>query len=159
VLHGAGQEGGRRPGTESVPLIAGLGAACDIARRDLERASAAMRAARDRLFDGLRAAVDGIRLNGHPERRLPNTLSVGFLNVEAGEVLASLAGVAASAGAACHAGVTQVSSVLEAMRVPPGYAAGTIRFSTGRRTTSAEIDRAVAEIAAVVRRLRGVTGG
>jgi cysteine desulfurase len=159
VLHGAGQEAGRRPGTESVPLIVGLGAACDIARRDLEGASAAMRAARDRLFDGLRAALDGIRLNGHPTRRLPNTLSVGFLNVEAGEVLAHLDGVAASAGAACHAGRTRVSAVLEAMRVPPGYAAGTIRFSTGRRTTAAEIDRAVAEIVAAVRRLRGVTGG
>jgi cysteine desulfurase len=157
VLHGAGQEGGRRPGTESVPLIVGLGAACDIARRDLEGASAAMRASRDRLFDGLRAALDGIRLNGHPDRRLPNTLSVGFLNVEAGEVLANLAGVAASAGAACHAGATHVSAVLEAMRVPPGYAAGTIRFSTGRRTTADEIDRAVAQIAAVVRRLRGAS--
>ena len=155
VLHGAGQEAGRRPGTESVPLIVGLGAACGIARRDLEGASAAMRATRDRLFDGLRAALDGIRLNGHPSRRLPNTLSVGFLNVEAGEVLARLDGVAASAGAACHAGRTRVSAVLKAMRVPPGYAAGTIRFSTGRRTTAAEIDRAVGEIVAVVRSLRG----
>jgi cysteine desulfurase len=153
-MRGAGQERGLRPGTESVPLIVGLGEACEIARRDLERNAAHMKAMRDRLHGGLDGALEGIRLNGHPEKRLPNTLSLGFPGLEAPLLLEAMKGVAASAGSACHAGAVDVSPVLLAMKVPPDCAAGTVRFSTGRSTTADEIDRAVEEIVTAVRGLR-----
>ncbi len=157
-MHGASHERGMRAGTENVAGIVGLGRACEIAGRAMPGASLHMQGMRDRLFDGLRAELEGIRLNGHPVRRLPNTLSVGFLNADASELLLGMEGVAASAGAACHAGGAAGSSVLSAMKVPPGYAAGTVRFSTGRRTTAEEIDRAVSLVVAAVRRLRTGAG-
>ena len=153
-MHGAGHEEGRRAGTENVPNIVALGKACEVAKRDLKKNRAHMQAMRDRLFGRLEA-LDGIRLNGHPTERLPNTLSVGFLNLEADALLAGMEGVAASAGAACHAeGDADISSVLKAMKVPPGYAMGTVRFSTGRGTTQQEIDRAAALIIDEVERMR-----
>ncbi|MFH1435874.1 MAG: cysteine desulfurase family protein [Pseudomonadota bacterium] len=155
LMHGAGHEEGRRAGTENVPFIVAFGKACEVAKRDLAKNRAHMQAMRDRLLGWLEQALDGIRLNGHPTERLPNTLSVGFGNVEADALLAALEGVAASAGAACHAGgPALVSSVLKAMKVPPGYAMGTVRFSTGRGTAQQEIDRAAAMIIDEVERLR-----
>jgi cysteine desulfurase len=138
-----------------VPLIVGLGAACEIAARDLERNAAHMRAMRDRLHQGLAAELEHMRLNGHAEKRLPNTLSLGFSDLQAPRLLEVLEGVAASAGAACHAGAVAASPVLLAMKVPPALAAGTIRFSTGRSTSAEDIDKAVAEIVAAARRLGG----
>jgi cysteine desulfurase len=155
LMHGASHERGMRAGTENVAGIVGLGKACEIAGRVLPRASNHMRETRDRLFERISRELEGIRLNGHPDRRLPNTLSVGFLNLDASELLSRLEGVAASAGAACHAVGGAGSSVLAAMKVPPGYAAGTVRFSTGRRTTDEEIDRAASLTASAVRALRG----
>src|SRR5437773_472421 len=79
LLHGAGHEAGRRAGTENVPYVVGLGAACEIARRSLPAASERLRALRDRLWERLRAGLgDRVGLNGHPEKRLPNTLNVNF---------------------------------------------------------------------------------
>jgi len=155
LMDGASHERDMRPGTENVAGIVGLGQACEIAGRAMPGASLHMREMRDRLFEGLRGELGGVRLNGHPERRLPNTLSVGFLNLDASELLSRVEGVAASAGAACHAGGAAGSTVLMAMKVPPGYAAGTVRFSTGRRTTAEEIDRAASLVVSAVRRLRG----
>src|SRR5437773_1092874 len=79
LIHGAGHEGGRRAGTENVPYIVGLGKACEIARHSLPAASERLRALRDRLWERLRAGLgDRVGLNGHPEKRLPNTLNVNF---------------------------------------------------------------------------------
>jgi len=159
LLHGAGHEGGRRPGTENVLEIVGLGQACAIAGRDLEKNMAHFRAMRDRLHEGLvrELGKEAIRLNGHPERRLPNTLSLSFRGVEANTLLSEIGEqVAASAGAACHADEVNVSAVLEAMKVPLEWAMGTVRFSVGRSTTSEEVDRAVEVVAEAVRRLRWV---
>jgi cysteine desulfurase len=155
LLHGAGHEGGRRPGTENVLEIVGLGQACEIAARDLAANMAHFRAMRDRLHRGLldRLGVEGLRLNGHPEKRLPNTLSVSFRGVEANTLLAEIGEqVAASAGAACHADRVDVSAVLAAMAVPVEWAMGTVRFSVGRGTTPEEIDRAAEVVAEAVRR-------
>ncbi|MEX2122954.1 MAG: aminotransferase class V-fold PLP-dependent enzyme [Woeseia sp.] len=94
-----------------------------------------------------------MRLNGHhPEHRLPNTLNVSFVGRVGGDILASLAGVAASTGSACHSGKVELSPVLQAMGVPPEIGMGAIRFSLGRGTTAEEIDR-------VVERLRRVLAG
>lgn len=156
-LHGAGQEAGRRPGTENVLEIVGLGKACELAHRDLEKNAAHLRAMRDRLHQALldELGEESIRLNGHPEQRLPNTLSLSFLSVEANTLLSEInEKVAASAGAACHADTVDVSAVLQAMQVPIEWAMGTVRFSVGRETTSDEIDRAAKIVANAVQRLQ-----
>ena len=160
LIHGAGQEGGRRPGTENVLLAVGLGHACAVAGRDLDANMAHFAAMRDRLHDGLTRVLgeEAVRLNGHPEHRLPNTLNVSFRGVEANTLLAEIASeVAASAGAACHADAVNVSAVIQAMRVPVEWAMGTVRFSVGRETTAEQVDRAVEVVAEAVRRLRPAT--
>ncbi|MEN9636070.1 MAG: hypothetical protein RL077_4474 [Verrucomicrobiota bacterium] len=150
LIHGAGHEQGRRAGTESALLAAGLGAACVLAQ-DLSPMTA-VRARRDRLWDHLqRADGDRVVLNGHPEFRLPNTLNVSFVGRIGGEILHALGDVAASTGSACHSGQVELSPVLKAMGVPPEIGLGAVRFSLGRGTTEAEID-------AVAARLREVLG-
>ncbi len=154
--HGAGQEGGRRAGTENVMGIVGLGAACEAAGRHLAQNRAHMQRLRDRLHDGLRARIDGVRLNGHQERRLPNTLSLSFFGMEANRLLEEIGlEVAASAGAACHSDTVEISHVLKAMRVPEDWAKGTLRFSVGRMTTENEIDRAVEVVATAIQNCMG----
>jgi len=153
LIHGASHEQNLRAGTENVAEIVGLGKACEIAMRDLDANSLHFRRMRDRLYDGIRKNVESVRLNGHPETRLPNTLSVSFPGVEANTILSELPEVATSAGAACHSEGIHVSSVLQAMKIPVEYAMGTIRFSTGRMTTEAEIDAAVEMISKTVNRL------
>jgi len=153
--HGAGQEKGGRAGTENVPGIVGLGRACEIAARDPAGAADRMRHLRDRLHDGIVSRVAGVRLNGHPEHRLPNTLNLSFKRIEANLLLEEIGlDVAASAGAACHAGSVSISHVLEAMRVPVEWAKGTLRFTVGRMTTTEEIDKAVDVVAMAVAKLR-----
>lgn len=157
LMHGAGQEGRRRPGTESVLHIVGLGKAAEIAGRDLERNTAHILSMRQRLHDGLVGALGSgaVKLNGHPVQRLPNTLSLSFRGAEANVLLAEIGEqVAASAGAACHSGEVDVSAVLRAMAIPVSWAMGTIRFSVGRETTAEEIDLAIDVVAGAVRRLQ-----
>ncbi len=153
--HGAGQERGLRAGTENVLEIVGLGKACEIAQCDLEKNAAHMAAMRDRLEAGLEAALDGVRFNGHREKRLPNTASISFVDLEANRMLEEIGlEVAASAGAACHADQVQISHVLTAMQIPKRWAKGTLRFTTGRMTTAEEIDRALDVIVSSVKKLR-----
>ena len=98
--HGAGQERGLRPGTENVTEIVGLGKACEIAKRDLKENMAHMKETRDNLYEGLKTMGTDFKLNGHPEKRLPNTLNVSFRGVQANMLLSDVKGqVAASAGA------------------------------------------------------------
>ncbi len=153
-MHGAGHETGRRAGTENVIGVAGLGAACEAARRDLAANMDRMKRTRDRIEEGLLRAVAEVRVNGHPARRLPNTLSVSFRGVDAGGLLQSMEGLAASAGAACHGNSVELSRTLRALAVPIEWARGTIRLSTGKYTTEGEVDRAVEIIAGAVKRLR-----
>lgn len=147
LIHGAGHEGGRRAGTENVPYIVGLGAACEIARRSLPAASERLRQLRDRLLDRLREGLgDRISLNGDPEKRLPNTLNVNFTGCVGSELLAKTPEVAASTGSACHEGRVALSPVLCAMGVPPALGRGALRLTVGRFTTEDEIDRAAAAL-------------
>ena len=155
LLHGAGQENGRRAGTENVLEIVGLGQACELAAQDLEANRARLQTLRDRLQALLFASLDDVRRNGHPVKRLPNTLSVSFKGLEANRILEEIGlEVAASAGAACHADTVAVSHVLEAMALPLEWAKGTLRFSLGRMTSAAEIERAAAVVIAAVVKLR-----
>jgi len=153
-MHGAGHERNMRAGTENVLEIVGLGKACEIAKRDLEKNMAHMTAMRDRLHDGLMKAGQNVRFNGHPAMRLPNTLSIGFKDVEASFLLSRLEGVFASAGSACHAGSTAISGVLVAMNVPVEYARGTLRLSTGRLTTEEEIDKVISTINSTIHSIK-----
>ncbi len=153
--HGAGQEHGVRAGTENVPGIVGLGKACELAAAGLEQNAAHMKVMRDRLEAALRSGLDDIRFNGHPERRLPNTSSVSFLDLAADRILEEIGlAVAASAGAACHSDQVTISPVLAAMNLPEPWAKGTLRFSTGRLTTAADIDRAAEVVVAAIKKLR-----
>ncbi len=159
-MHGAGQERGMRAGTENVMGIVGLGKACEIAGRDLDRNAGRMMETRDALQEGLTRAIEGVRTNGHPGKRLPNTLSASIRGVDADVLINDIqAGVAASAGAACHSGQTEVSHVLRAMGVPESWARGTIRLSTGRTTEADEIEAAIKTITEAVTRLRRTATG
>ena len=153
LMHGASHEQDRRAGTENIIEMAGLGRACELIEQNLTAYSQHMAAMRDRLERGLLESGINARINGHPDKRLPNTLSISFRGVEADRVLASLPTVAASAGAACHSDRVEVSHVLAAMNVPEEYAMGTLRLTVGRFSTGDEIDRAIAEIREVVGRL------
>jgi cysteine desulfurase len=139
-VHGAGHEAGRRAGTENVLLDVGLGAACELAHDWI--GMPAVRELRDTFWHRLQDAFgDRVSLNGHPELRLPNTLSVNFVGRVGAEVLAKLDGVAASTGSACHAGSVELSGVLKAMGVTAEHGMGAVRFSLGRGTTAGQIDR------------------
>lgn len=143
VLQGADQEHGLRPGTENVAAIVALGAAAALASNSQATMSAHMLTLRNRLHESLVTAIPGLQLNGHPELRLPNTLHISFPGVSARALLVEVADVvAASVGSACHSRHDAVSGVLAAMGVDAMRAAGAVRFSVGRMTTSGEIDRA-----------------
>jgi cysteine desulfurase len=149
LMHGAGHEGGRRAGTENVILAAGLGQACQLAA-DLPGVPG-MKSLRDRFWQKLRDAFgERVQLNGHAELSLPNTLNVSFADELGPQIIDQLDGVAVSAGAACHAGTTEISSVLKAMGTAPDLAAGSIRFSLGRANTQAEIDYVLEELRRVI---------
>lgn len=156
LMFGANHESNRRPGTENVLEIVGLGKACEIAARDLDKNMAHFQKMRDRLLADLGEEFDEdvLRRNGHVTKCLPNTLNISFRGVEANTLLSEIGDeVAASAGAACHAESVDVSSVLEAMHLPLEWAMGTLRFSVGRGTTAAEVDQAAEIIIQAAKRL------
>ncbi|MCF8226380.1 MAG: selenide, water dikinase SelD [Bacteroidales bacterium] len=159
LIHGADHEQNLRAGTENVLEIAGLGKACEIALKDLDKYQQHYTKMRDELFGLIKRELPDVRLNGHPEKRLPNTLSISFPNIEANTLVARLDNVAASAGAACHSETIDVSAVLSAMKVPIEFAMGTIRLSTGRDNTLEEMKLAANEITNTVRSLMPATGG
>jgi cysteine desulfurase len=153
LIHGAGHEDGRRAGTENVPYLVGLGKACELAREHLPAATARLRQLRDRLWERLQAGLgDGVRLNGHPERRLPNTLNANFVGHVGAELLEKMPEIAASTGSACHEGKVTQSPVLCAMGVPPEIGRGALRLTVGRFTTEEDVDRAAEVLIAAARR-------
>jgi cysteine desulfurase len=152
LIHGAGHEGGRRAGTENVPYLVGLGKAAELAAHSLPAATWRLRTLRDRLHDHLSTALgERVVLNGHPERRLPNTLNLNFVGHIGEDLLTEVPGVAASTGSACHAGLVTISPVLKAMGVPEKLARGAVRLSVGRFTTEEEVDRAAEQLIAAAR--------
>jgi cysteine desulfurase NifS/selenium donor protein len=146
IIHGADHEQNRRPGTENVLEIAGLGKACELALHSLDESTSLLKSKRDLLEKLIIEAYPAAVVHGHPQLRLPNTLSIAFPGIEANTLLGAVTGVAASAGAACHAGEVAISRVLQAMQVPIEVAMGTIRLSTGRYTTDADIRQAASLI-------------
>lgn len=154
LLHGAGQEGGRRAGTENVILAAALGAACEIAGRRLHDDADRQMRLRDQLFEGIVSEIPDAVLNGHKDKKLSNTLNIAFPGLVGGEILAGIPGLCASTGAACHDRSVTLSHVLAAMGVPKEVGMGAIRLTVGRYTTEEEIHQAASWIVAAVKKTK-----
>jgi|UniRef100_A0A7V6A648 cysteine desulfurase len=153
LLHGGGQEGGRRSGTENVPYIVALGEACRLAREGLAANQARFQELRDRLHTLLEAGYPNLVLNGPPTARLPNTLNVSFPGLSGRAILSGIWDLEASVGAACHGDEECSSPVLTAMGVSPEVALGAVRLSVGRPTTLAEVEEAARLLLAKVQEL------
>jgi cysteine desulfurase len=156
-LLGGGHERGLRSGTLNVPGIVGLGAACRIAKDEMESESRRVASLRDRLHRGLASRLDGLRLNGPETDRLPGNLNVSFEGVPGESLLVELKDIAVSSGSACTSSDPQPSYVLRAIGVSAELAHATIRFGLGRFNTDMEIDEAIERVAAAVERLRAVS--
>jgi cysteine desulfurase len=156
IQHGGEHERRRRAGTENVPGIVGLGKAVEVRARDMRAEAPRVAALRDRMWDGIRARVPDVRLNGHPTERLPGTANICYRNVESESIVLGLdlRGVAVSAGSACTSGSVEPSYVLVAMGVALDWAMGAVRSSLGRGTTAEDVDYVVASVAEVVARIR-----
>ena len=154
---GGHQERNRRSGTENVSGIVGMGKAAELALRDLGKEQERVRCLRDRLEKSL--LVAGCRVNGHREKRLPNTLNVSFefLEGEAILVLLDEYGICASTGSACTAGSVEPSHVLRAMRVPSNWLQGAVRFSLSHYNTEEEVDFVSEKMPGIVQRLQGLS--
>jgi cysteine desulfurase len=158
IFHGGHHERDRRPGTENVPGIVGLGKAADLAIKNLTSDAARMAALRDR-FESALLSLPGVHMNGDPHHRVANTCNVSF-DAAGGEALVialDLQGISCSTGAACSSGAVAPSHVLTAIGLSPERARSSLRFSLGRPTTPEEIDRAIEIIPAVVERLRALS--
>ena len=159
LFYGGHHERDRRPGTENVPGIVGLGTAARLAMENLEADAARIAALRDRFESAILRALPGVAVNGSVERRVPNTCNLSF-DAAGGEALVialDLQGVMCSSGAACSSGAVEPSHVLTAIGLSPDQARSSLRFSLGRPTTDAEIDEAIRIIPPVVSRLRALS--
>ncbi|MFC1899786.1 cysteine desulfurase family protein [Chloroflexota bacterium] len=143
-IHGAGQESGWRAGTENVPYMVGLGAACEIARNSLVVYQKDTKVLRNRLYNVIEAGLGkaDVHLNGHPNRRLPNTLNISIRGMVGDELLGQIPELAASTGAACHTDSTEPSNVLLEMGLSRELALGALRLTLGRGSTAEEIETA-----------------
>ena len=155
-IDGGGHEQGLRSGTLNVPGIVGLGRAAAICRTEMAAESARLAALRDRLLAGLRAGLDGVRVNGSLERRLPHNLHISIEKVEGESLLMALGDLAVSTGSACSSGSQAPSHVLQAIGAVGENAGASIRFGLGRATTDADIDFAIDRVTTVVQSLRRV---
>ena len=156
LLHGGSQERSRRAGTENVAGIVGLGKACEIAARTMTAESLRIGTLRDRLEQDIIAKVPGVRLNGHPLKRLPNTSNLSFLDVKSDSLLFNLdlAGIAASSGSACSSGALKTSHVLKAMGATSDSTVANIRFSLGPDNSAEEVACLLEILPGIVQRLR-----
>jgi cysteine desulfurase len=158
-LIGGHQESGRRAGTENTAGIVALGKACELAAAHIELENTQVRRLRDKLQQGLMQAVTDARLNGHPDRRLPNTANISFKYVEGEAILLHMdeLGICASSGSACTSGSLEPSHVLRAMGVPFTFAHGSVRFSLSRYTTEAEVDYVIENLPPIIENLRKIS--
>ncbi|MCH7517643.1 MAG: cysteine desulfurase [Candidatus Dadabacteria bacterium] len=158
LIHGGGQERGKRSGTENIPGIVGLGSASDIASNEMRQDESRIRVLRDLLLNRITQDIDGVKLNGLLEKMLWNTLNLSIEGVE-GESLSmnlDIEGVAVSTGSACSEGTVDPSHVLSAMGLSKGEAASSVRISLGRFTEKEEIDYIASIFPMIVERIRGV---
>lgn len=159
LIHGGHHEKNRRAGTENVPGIVGIGKAMEIAKDTMEKELIHLTDLRNRLCSGIEERIDHVRLNGHPEKRLPNTLNMSFEFIEGESIILNLdmKGIAVSSGSACTSGSLEPSHVLGAMGVDPAVAQGSIRFSLGKDSRVEDIDYVLEILPEVVFRLRAMS--
>jgi cysteine desulfurase len=158
VLHGAGHESGRRPGTENTAGIAGLAAAIDMARRHMASSGERMVALRDALHVMLAGSLPGVVLNGHPLDRLPNTLNLSFLGVRGKDLAARVPELLLSTGPACMDTTDALPPTFSAMGIDSARASSSLRISLGRGNTLDEIERTAELLIPAVQALRAEAG-
>ncbi len=159
LMHGGEQERRRRASTENIPGIVGLGKAVELARQVMTGETERLIFLRDRLIKGFLERIDHIRLNGHPQKRLPNNVNVSIDFVE-GESMClnlDLEGICVSTGSACSSSSLEPSHVLLALGFSPEQAHGSLRFTLGKWTTEAEVDRVLESLPRVVAKLRAMS--
>jgi cysteine desulfurase len=158
VLHGGGQERDLRSGTPNVAGIVGMAVAAEIAAAEVPEEAARLSHLRDRIQDGILAAIGGVKVNGAGADRVPGTVNVCIDGVEGESLLLMLdaRGIAASSGSACTSGSLEPSHVLMAMGVRPELAHGSLRLSLGRATTAEDVDAVLDVLPPVVERLRSI---
>jgi cysteine desulfurase len=158
-LIGGHQEKGRRGGTENTAGIIGLGKACELAAKNMDRENTHVKRLRDKLEKELLNKISHSRVNGDIQSRLPNTTNISFESVEGEAILLMMneLGVCASSGSACTSGSLQPSHVLRAMGVPFTMAHGSIRFSLSVYNTEEEVDYVIDKMPAIIERLRGMS--
>jgi cysteine desulfurase len=154
IIDGGGHERGMRSGTLNVPGIVGLGAACEIAQKEMAQESVRLARLRDRLKAGLEAKLDEIFVNGSLEHRLPNNLNMSFAYVEGESLLMGINDIAVSSGSACTSATLEPSYVLKALGVGEDLAHTSIRFGLGRFNTEEEVDYVTDKMVTVVTKLR-----
>lgn len=144
-IHGGSQERGKRAGTENVAGIVGMAQALVIAAQEMPYTRGKITRLRNYFAERVRHEIPNIRLNGHPYKRLPGNVNFSIEGIDATALLVLLEeeGICASAGSACSTGQTRISHVIEAIRVPENYAAGSVRFTMGRDTTRRDVDACV----------------
>ncbi len=159
LIVGGSQEFAKRAGTENVAGIVGMAKALELAVSELPQAAVRVAALRDRLEDGIVRQIPDVRVNGKGSPRLANNCNVSFAGVD-GEALLiglDLEGIAVSTGSACASGSSRPSHVIAALGLADEWSRGVVRFSLGRETTRAQIDRALEVLSTVIARLRGVS--
>lgn len=159
LFHGGAQERLRRAGTENVPGAIGLGKACELAVKNLEREAAHLNKLRDKLIAAVTAEISHVDLTGHPTKRIPGHASFCFRYIEGESMLLSLdmKGIAASSGSACTSGSLEPSHVLLAMGIPHEVAHGSIRLTLGRDNTEEDIDYFMEVMPPIIERLRSMS--
>ena len=157
IIDGGGHERGMRSGTLNVPGIVGLGAACEIAQKEMAQESVRLAKLRDRLKAGLEAKLDEVFINGSLEHRLPNNLNMSFAYVEGESLLMGINDIAVSSGSACTSATLEPSYVLKALGLGDEIAHSSIRFGLGRFNNKAEVDYVADKIINVVKHLRDLS--
>ena len=159
IITGGHQERTMRGGTTNVPAIVGLAEALRLAQEEREQNAAYVSSLRDRFISRVLHEIPYVKLNGHPQKRLPANANFSFRYIEGESLLFSLdlAGIAVSSGSACSSGSLEPSHVLLAMGLPEGLAHGSIRFSFGKDNTPAQIDYAVDKLKEIVVKLRALS--
>jgi len=156
LIHGGHQERGRRAGTENVAGIVGFGKAAEIALQEMEEEAVRIAGLRDRLEGGILERIEDVLINGHPEKRLPNTTNISFRYIEGEAIILKLAshGIFASTGSACSSDTLEPSHVLMAIGLSPEVGHGSVRFSLGKFNTADDVDRTLEVLPEVVSNLR-----
>ncbi len=160
LQHGGDQEMTLRSGTENVVGAVSLGRAAELVAQNRETRVDSLHQLREKLWHGIESHIKGVYLNGHPEKRLANTVSVSFDGAEGEAVLLALdmEGIAASSGSACASGSVEPSHVLQAIGLPTDLATNTVRFSLGVTNTEEEIDQVISVLPKIISRIRLANG-